>query len=199
MAIYAYVRVSTEDQSIDQQKLVILEYAQNKGMIIDEFIAAKISTKKTKKARRLDYLLEKIKNGDTLICTEISRLGRFLGEVIVFINNLKESGITLIFLKEAITISPNKEDMQTKIMVTLFSLFAEIERDLISERTKEGLRIARAQGRLLGRKKGTSKLDPRMDEIKAYRRKNISWAAIAKLLEVSYSCLGYFRKARGLY
>jgi DNA invertase Pin-like site-specific DNA recombinase len=197
--IYAYVRVSTEEQSIDQQKLVILEYAQVRGMIVDEFIAVQMSTRKNKKARRLDYLMEKLQPGDTLICTEISRLGRFLGEVVVFVNDLKERGVTLVFLKENITISPGKEDMQTKMIVAFFSLFAEIERDLISERTKEGLRIARAKGKLLGRKKGTSKLDPHMDEIKEYRRKGLSWSAIAKLLDVPYTCLSYFRKARGLY
>ena len=97
-------------------------------------------------------------------------------------------------------LSGGKKDIQTKVMITLISLFAEIERDLISERTKEGLQAARAKGKLLGRPKGTfkSKLDPKTDEIKKLISLKVSIASIGKIMGVSSSAMHSFVKKRKL-
>ncbi len=107
---------------------------------------------------------------------------------------------TFIAIKEAIRFE-GKQDMQTKVMVALCGLFAEVERDLISERTKEGLAGARAKGRLLGRPKGllgTSKLDGKEGEIRMLLEKQVSKASIAKIVGVSSANLRHFIRTRKL-
>lgn len=111
--------------------------------------------------RRIEELLEVLKDGDRLVVSELSRLGRSLGQVIRIVEELVRRKIHFVAIKEAIRFE-GKQDMQTKVMIALFGLFAEVERDLISERTKEGLDATKAKGRVLGRPKGSlgnSKLD----------------------------------------
>ncbi|MCP4179597.1 MAG: recombinase family protein [bacterium] len=110
--------------------------------------------------------------------------------------------IKFISIKENIIINPGKQDIQTKVMITMFGLFAEIERDLISERTKSGLKVAREKGKILGRPKGSlgkSKLDGKEYEIKEFLRKNVSVTSIAKIFEVSRTCLYSFIESRKLH
>jgi DNA invertase Pin-like site-specific DNA recombinase len=104
-------------------------------------------------------LLEQLHPGDVLLVSERSRLGRSVGQIIQLIDRLIQQRVRLIAIKENIHLN-GPQDMQTKVMVTLLSLFAEIERDLIAERTKEGLAAARAKGRLPGRPKGVQPLPP---------------------------------------
>jgi DNA invertase Pin-like site-specific DNA recombinase len=112
-----------------------------------------MSSRKDSKHRRLDELLEKLQAGDTLIVTELSRLGRSTGEVIMLINELVAHEIRIVILKQNLDIKQN-HDMTSKVMGTLFSLFAELERDLISLRTKEALAAKKAQGVQLGKPQG---------------------------------------------
>jgi DNA invertase Pin-like site-specific DNA recombinase len=112
-----------------------------------------------------------------------------------------KNDVTFLAIKENIIINGQKQDMQSKILVALFGLFAEIERDLISERTKEGLAAARARGKLLGRPKGTlgkSKLDGKEDEIKVLLEKRVSKASIAKIYDISRPALYSFIRTRKL-
>jgi DNA invertase Pin-like site-specific DNA recombinase len=123
-----------------------------------------------------------------------------VGQIIQFVDRLIQQRVRLIAIKENLQLN-DTQDMQTKVMVTLLSLFAEIERDLIAERTKEGLAAARAKGRLPGRPKGvlgTSKLTGREAEIQIFLAKTVSKAAIAKILGVSRSTLHHFIQSRGL-
>lgn len=149
----AYIRASTDKQDVKNQKLEILEYAHDRGLKVDEFISITISSRRDSRQRKIDELLTKLKPGDTLIITELSRLGRSTGEVIMLINKLVAYQIRILILKQNLDLK-NDQDMTSKVMITLFSLFAELERDLISLRTKEALAAKKAQGVSLGKRQG---------------------------------------------
>ncbi len=197
--VVGYARVSTMEQDLKNQRYEILNYANKNDLQITSWVEAKVSSRKSTKERLIDTLLEKLKEGDTLIVAELSRLGRSVGQVAIIANTLIESGVKLICIKEGMKLD-GSPDIQTKVMLTMFSLFAEIERDLISERTKSGLAKARAEGRLLGRPKGLGKstLDGKEEEIKELLRKGVSKASIAKIYEVSWPCVSHFVKSRRL-
>ena len=162
------------------------------------YVGATISTLGIQ--RRIDELLDRLKNGDCLVVAELSRRARSVGQIAVTVNTLLKNKVRFISIKENIKLN-GRQDMQTKVMITMFSLFSEIERDLISERTKEGLRRARAEGKLLGRPKGTigkSKLDGKEEEIKKFLKGGINKTNIARYPGVSWSTLENFIKTRKL-
>jgi len=200
MAVWGYIRVSTDQQNTENQKLAILEYTNKKKLTIDEWIESRVSSRKTTKERRIDELVERVTAGDTIIVAELSRLGRSVGQIAMLVDQLLKKKVSVISLKESITLN-GKADIQAKVMVTVVSLFAEIERDLISERTREGLARARAEGKLLGRppgSKGRSKLDGKEREIEDYLGKGVNRANIARIYGVSFPALQNFIKGRGL-
>ena len=125
--------------------------------------------------------------------TELSRLGRSVSEVTKYVNQIIEKGVRLVCLKEGIDLK-NQHSMQSKVMITMFSLFGELERDLISQRTKEALATKKALGVKLGRPKGPgkSKLDSRKEEIQLFLNKKVSKLSISKMLDVSYPTLYNF-------
>ncbi len=151
----AYIRASTNSQDVKNQRHEILEFGNREGMRIDEFIELTASSRRNSRQRRLDELQEKLDPNDTLIVTELSRLGRSTGEVILLINQLVNFGVGVIIIKQNLRLGKRLEDMTAKVMVTLLALFAEIERDFISLRTKEALAAKKAQGVVLGKPKGT--------------------------------------------
>jgi DNA invertase Pin-like site-specific DNA recombinase len=177
----AYLRISTGKQDINNQKLELHEYARKHNLRIDEFLQIEISSRQSTKARKIDALLESLQKGDMLLVSELSRLGRSVGQIIQIIDALMKKNIRFIAVKESIRLN-GKQDIQTKTMITMFALFAEIERDLISERTKQGLVAAKEKGKLLGRPKGTgkSKLDRFQLEIEALLRNGSSKTFVAK-------------------
>lgn len=182
----AYLRASTERQETNNQKLEILEFAQKKGMQIDDYIELTISSRKTQKQRRIDELVSRLNPNDTLIVTELSRLGRSTAEVIALINAMMDKNIRVIILKQNMDIQ--QHDMNSKIIITLFSLFGELERDLVSARTKEALASKKAQGVKLGKPKGTiqkSKFDQHTEKIKELLELGLSVRKIAKVLGYS--------------
>ncbi len=134
-----------------------------------------------------------------MIIAELSRLGRSVGQIAILVDGLISDGIQIITIKEGMILS-GKRDMKSKVILTMFSLMAEIERDLVSERTKEGLRRARAEGKLLGRPKGTtsSKLDGKEGEIRGYLAKGVNLANLARIYGVSWSTMKHFVVSRGL-
>lgn len=195
-----YLRVSTSKQDLNNQKLEILEYCRRNNCQVDDFIEVEISSRKSTKQRRIDELFEKLQKNDTLIVSELSRLGRSVGQVVTFVDSILQNQIRLISLKEGISLN-GKTDMQSKIMVTMFSLFAELERDLISERTRQGLQAARAKGKILGRPVGSlgkSKLDGKEDFIKYELKFKVSKSAIARKLGVSRGSIVNFINSRNL-
>lgn len=181
--IIAYLRASTDKQDLNHQKLELLEFARKKSLAIDEFVEITISSRKTSKQRRIDELLSILNEGDTLLVTELSRLGRSTAEVISLVNSLALRNIRAIILKQNLDIS--QQDMNSKVILTLFSLFSELERDLISLRTKEALASKKRQGQILGKPKGTiqkSKFDQHADKITELLEYDLSIRKIAKVL-----------------
>ncbi len=181
--ILAYLRTSTDKQDLNNQKLEILEFARKRSLKVDEFVEIAISSRKTTKQRRIDEVLTKLVDSDVLILTELSRLGRSTAEVISIVNEILSRNIRLIVIKHNLDLS--KSDMNSKIVITLFSLFAELERDLVSLRTKEALAAKRSQGVILGKPKGTiqnSKFDKDLDRIRELLLLGLSVRKIAKVL-----------------
>lgn len=182
----AYLRASTDKQETNNQKLEILEFARKKEIKIDDYIELTISSRKTPKQRRIEELINRLNPSDTLIVTELSRLGRSTAEVIALINALVDTNIRVVILKQNLDIC--QHDMNSKIIITLFSLFGELERDLVSSRTKEALAAKRAQGQVLGKPKGTiqkSKFDPHVEKIQELLGIGLSVRKIAKVLGYS--------------
>ncbi len=144
-----------------------------------------MTSRKTSKQRRIDEVLQRLEGGDTLIVTELSRLGRNTAEIIALVNELVRRGIRLIALKQNIDLNDG-HDMSSKIIITVFSLLAELERDLISMRTKEALSAKKSQGVTLGKPKGTiqkSKFDADRERIEEFLKLGISVRKIAKILK----------------
>jgi DNA invertase Pin-like site-specific DNA recombinase len=168
--IVVYLRASTDKQDLNHQKLEILEFARRRGLHVDEYVEIIISSHKTSQHRRIDELMQRLGETDTLIVTELSRLGRSTAEVIALVNALVQRHIRVITLKQNLDI--NRQDMSAKIIITLFSLFAELERDLISLRTREALAAKKAQGRRLGKPQGTCR---KASLIRTWRRSRNCW------------------------
>lgn len=198
--ILAYIRTSTSKQDTQNQRLEILEFARHKKWHIDDFITISISARKTPKERRIHELLDKLLTSDTLIVTELSRIGRSTAEVIALVNQLVEKNIRIVVIKQNLDIS--QHDMSSKVIVTMFSLLAELERDLISSRTKEALAAKKLQGIKLGKPKGTlqkSKFDVDRERIEELLLLGLSGRKIAKLLNYSNPIgINKYIKSRGL-
>ncbi len=199
--VYGYIRVSTDKQDYENQKHGILKYANEKGLVPVTFVEETISSRKKLEDRDLSKLLEKLEKGDVLITSELSRLGRSILEVMTIFRTLAEKGVETHIIKGGFIIGGNENKIQSSVLVFAFGLAAEIERELISQRTKEALARRKANGVKLGRKKGQkvkSKLDGREAEIKALLEKNIPVASIAKIFNVARSTMINFINTRGL-
>ena len=181
--IVAYLRASTDKQDLSHQKLELLEFARNKSFKIHNFIEITISSRNTSKQRRIDELLQTLDDADTLIVTELSRLGRSTAQIISLVNAMVKRSIRVIIIKQNLDIS--QHDMNSKSIITLFSLFSELERDMISLRTKEALQAKKAEGVRLGKPKGTlqkRKFDGDIEKIKELLAYELSARKIAKVL-----------------
>ena len=149
--VIAYLRISTEKQHIENQKDEIQKYADDKGIIIDRWVTETISGTMTQDKRKLGRLIKSIKTGDTLIVTEISRLSRTLHEVMAIMGQCLSRNITIYSTKDGYSFD---DSINSKVLSFAFGLVAEIERNLISQRTKQALAMRKAQGVILGRKIG---------------------------------------------
>lgn len=199
MKVIGYIRVSTDKQDLEKQRHLLLDYAQRNQLVVNEFIHAEASSRKDTKDRRIDELLTKLTKGDTLLVAELSRLGRNMLETLNIINELSQNGISIVFIRqpELSTIGTH-----TKLLLAIYSYFAEAEREYISMRTKQGLAAARAKGKLLGRPKGSRSknriLDPYREQIKEYLQMDLNLASIMKIVNnqlekpISYNTLKYF-------
>lgn len=150
-----YIRVSTEKQTVQNQKHEILDYANRYTLGSVTFIEVEMSSRKSTSDRRIDELLLSLNDGDTLIVSELSRLARSLSGLFEIVNTLIDKGIKLIAIKQNMILDKNNiNDMQNKVMLTMFSLMSELERDFISARTKEALKSRKDSGMVLGKPKG---------------------------------------------
>ncbi len=200
MAVLAYIRVSTLQQDVANQKLETLEYSRKNAITIDDYIEAEVSSRRSQKERRIEELLSRLTSGDTLIVSELSRLGRSTAEVIELVNGLVGRGINFVAIKQGVRIT-QKMDMQSKVIIAMFSLFSELERDLLSMRTKQALAAKRSQGVRLGKPKGTlqkSRLDGNKDAITELLKHRVSKSAIARMMGCSRTALVSYVTSRGI-
>lgn len=184
---YGYLRVSTIDQDNEKFKNEILRYGNQKELGKIEFVEEKISGTKDWKKRELGKLIKKANPKDTIIIPELSRLARSVPQIYEIIAACQQKEVWLHIIKQNMIIN-GKNDMTTKIMISTFSLIAELERDFVSLRTKEALAKKRQDGVKLGRPRGIgkSKLDNYGDQIKEWRKLGLSHAKIAKnLVEIT--------------
>ena len=174
-----YLRVSTVEQDVGKNKADILKLANDKRLGHVEFVDEKVSGTKDWRKRKLGDVLSTLQSGDSLIVSELSRLGRSTLQILEIMAEAKEKNIAVHAVKGGWTLNGS---MESKIVLTMLAMMAEIERDLISERTKEGLRAARSKGVKLGRPKGPgrSKLDAHKSEIIALLRNGSTKTFIAE-------------------
>ena len=167
MTVYGYLRVSTDKQDCDNQKIGVEELARARGLPIESWIIDDgVSGTKEPEKRKLGKLLRKIKTGDVIICSELSRLGRKLFMVISILEHCMKIGAKVLTAKEGYELGDN---VQSKVLAFAFGLVAELEREMISKRTKEALQRRKANGKRLGRPFGSRNkkhiLDDRKDKI----------------------------------
>lgn len=151
--IYGYLRVSSDEQDVNSQKQGVDQFAKDNKWTIETYITDEgVSGGKDPDKRNLGPLLKKVQKGDKIICSEISRLGRDLYMVMDILHFCMDRGCVIYTVKDRFTLG---DDIQSKVLAFAFGLAAEIERQMIRQRTKEGLRLKMKQGILLGRALGT--------------------------------------------
>ncbi len=197
--IYGYIRVSSDKQTTENQEYEIYKFADSKGFMIDEWIKETVSSRKKLEHRKINDLINSVRENDIIICTEISRLGRSIMEVMSILNMLMEKNCKVYSIKENYELG---NDINSKVLAFAFSLSAEIERNMISQRTKEALARKRNEGKKLGRPKGSlskkTKLTGKEKDIKKYLNMQIPKTVIAKLLGVNRNTLHNFIKSRNI-
>ena len=193
--IYGYIRVSSDRQTVENQRFEITQFSKKQGFHIDGWIEETISGTKGYNKRALGKLLRHVRKGDMIICSELSRLGRnlFMIMEILYICMTKECRVWTI--KDGYRLG---EDIQSKVLAFAFGLSAEIERNLISQRTKEALKRKRDEGVTLGRPKGSRtattnlKLYPHRRWIKDQIELGSSKSSIARHLHTDVKTINRF-------
>ena len=195
--IYGYIRVSTDKQTVDNQRFEIERFCIKNNLRIDEWIEETISGCKTPDKRLLGSLLEEVKSGDLIICSELSRLGRSLFMIMSILNRLMLNEVRVWTIKDNYRLGDN---IQSKVLAFAFGLSAEIERDLLSQRTKEALARRRSEGKTLGRPHGSQssvvKLTGREQDIKMLLNMNFTKTAIGRIYGVNRVTVDAFVKNR---
>ena len=149
--IYGYIRVNTDKQTIENQRYEISKFCKSEKIKITKWIEKKISGTKAPEKRQLGNLLKLVSEGDIIICSELSRLGRSFFMIMSILADCMERGIKIWTIKDNYRLG---DDIQSKVLAFAFGLSAEIERNLISQRTKEALARCKADGKVLGRRPG---------------------------------------------
>ena len=179
MKTVSYLRVSTEEQDLEKNKADILKYSNDNKLGNVEFIEEKVSGTKNWRQRKIADVINNLKSGDNLIVSELSRLARSTLQILEILDIARKKNINIHAIKGCWKLD---NSMQSKIISTMFAMMSEIERDLISERTKEALRARKIQGIKLGRPhgKGKSKLDEFETEILSMINYDVPKTTIAK-------------------
>ena len=199
--VYGYIRVSTNKQTVENQKFEIINFCKRQNLTIDDWIEEKISGKKKYRERKLGSLLNVIQKGDLIICSELSRLGRNLFMIMEILSVCMNKNCKVWTIKDNYRLG---DDIQSKVLAFAFGLSAEIERNLISQRTKEALARKKSLGIMLGRPKG-SKTPP--NRLKLFKKEElicemllcgIAKSRIAQKLGVNRNTLTVFIKRSAL-
>ncbi|MGN7787714.1 master DNA invertase Mpi family serine-type recombinase [Niabella sp. 22666] len=193
--IYGYIRVSTDKQTVENQRYEINQFCEHNVVVIDKWIEETISGSRALQDRKLGKLLRKMKKEDILICSELSRLGRNLLMIMGILNECMNRDIQVWTIKDNYRLG---SDISSKVLAFAFGLSAEIERNLISQRTKEALARKRAEGVILGRPKGRksskTKLTGQEKRIKELLEKKVSFSAIGRIVGVHRLTVSSFVK-----
>lgn len=194
--IYGYIRVSSDKQTVENQRFEIEKFCEQNNLLIDGWIEETISGTKNYNKRKLGTLLKRLKKGDLIICSEISRLGRNLFMIMEILSICMKKECKIWTIKDNYRLG---DDIQAKVLAFAFGLSAEIERNLISMRTKEALARKRAEGVRLGRPFGgcenNLKCYPYKDKIRELVARGVSFSEIAKSLRMRRGTVsGYYRK-----
>ena len=195
--IYGYIRVSTDKQTVENQRFEINQFCEKNVIVVDKWIEETISGSKKVQDRKLGKLLKRMKKDDILICSELSRLGRNLLMIMSILNECMNRDILIWTIKDNYRLG---SDINSKVLAFAFGLSAEIERNLISQRTKEALARKRAEGVILGRPKGSksskTKLTGQEKKIKEFLDKKVSYSAIGRILGVHRLTVSNFVKEK---
>ncbi len=199
--VYGYIRVSSDKQTVENQRFEIKKFCEKSNIIIDDWIEETISGVKNYEKRKLGKILKRIKKGDLIICSELSRLGRSLFMIMDILNICLSKEARVWTIKDNYRLG---DDIQSKVLAFAFGLSAEIERNLISQRTKEALKRKREEGAVLGRPKGSSKpehykLFGKEKIIKSLLDEHMSKTKIAKILRVNRLTLGKYIKSNNIH
>jgi len=182
---YGYIRVSTDKQTVENQRHEIKNFCQRQEMVVGRWIEETISGTRQVRDRELGKLLKRMKRDDVMVCSELSRLGRNLLMIMAVLNECMERGIQVWTIKDNYRLG---SDISSKVLAFAFGLSAEIERNLISQRTKEALARKKAEGVVLGRPVGSkssrTKLTGQEERIRELLDKRVSLAAIGRILGV---------------
>ena len=193
--IYGYIRVSTDRQTVENQRFEINQFCEKQQIVVNKWIEETISGTKEVQERQLGKLLKRMKKGDVLICSELSRLGRNLLMIMGVLNECMNRDIQVWTIKDNYRLG---SDINSKVLAFAFGLSAEIERNLISQRTKEALARKKAEGVVLGRPKGSksakTKLIGQEKKIKELLEKKVSYSAIGRILGVHRLTVSSFVK-----
>ena len=195
--IYGYIRVSSDKQTVENQRFEISNFCEKNSLTIDVWVEETISGMTRVENRKLGKLLKRMKKGDVLICSELSRLGRNLLMIMGVLNECMNRDIQVWTIKDNYRLG---SDINSKVLAFAFGLSAEIERNLISQRTKEALARKKAEGVVLGRPKGSksakTKLTGMEKQIKKLLDKKVSYSAIGRILGVHRLTVSSFVKER---
>lgn len=198
--IYGYIRVSTDKQTVENQRFEINKFLASSKIHVDKWIEETISGTVSPSKRNLGKLIEKTKKGDVIICSELSRLGRNMFMIMSVLNILMERGVIIYTVKERYRLG---EDLTSKVLAFAFSISAEIERTLISQRTTEALRRKKAEGvklgRPLGKKNAHHKLSGCEYKIRMMLHEGYPKTLISKQLNVSESTLYLYMKEKKIF
>lgn len=198
--IYGYIRVSTDKQTVENQRFEISKFIKKTGLKVDLWIEETISGTISPDKRNLGKLIEKCKKGDLIICSELSRLGRSMFMIMSILNILTERGVIIYTVKEGYKLG---DDLTSKVLAFAFSISAEIERTLISQRTKEALNRKKSQGVKLGRPKGKKNKSHKLNDceykIRMMLHEGYPKSFICKQLNVSPSTLYLFLKNKKIF
>lgn len=194
---YGYIRVSSDKQTVENQRFEIENFCRNQKIRIDGWIEETISGTQNYNKRELGQLLQKVQKDDLIICAELSRLGRNLFMIMEILNVCMTKECKVWTIKDNYRLG---EDIQSKVLAFAFGLSAEIERNLISQRTKEALARKKAEGVILGRPKGRKsskvKLSGKEEVIRVLLEQNVSKSEIARIFKVNRMTVDSFIKTR---
>lgn len=192
---YAYLRVSTDRQDVENQKLGIVNYAKSTNLKVDAFIEDIVSGTKDWRKRDLGKIIREAKEGDTIVFAEVSRIARSTLQCLQVLEICADKKLVVHVAKQNMRFD---NSLNSKIIATTLSLAAEIERSFISSRTKEALQRAKAEGRILGRPKGSTSINAKLAschiEVETMLEKGLTYTSIGKMFEVDRKTVASYVK-----